>query len=49
MARCTKRPATWSEQGSPHEKKWLRNFKRYLLQPEVEFIDIEMARTAQRR
>ena len=30
-------------------QKWLRNFKRNLLQPEFEFIDIDMARKAQRR
>ena len=30
-------------------QKWLRNFKRNLMQPEFEFIDIDMARKAQRR
>ena len=29
-------------------QKWLRNFKRNLLQPEFEFIDIDMARKAKR-
>ena len=30
-------------------QKWLRNFKRNLMQPEFKFIDIDMARKAQRR
>lgn len=30
-------------------QKWLRNFKRNLMQPEFEFIDIDMARKTQRR
>ena len=30
-------------------QKWLRNFKRNLMQPEFEFMDVDMARKAQRR
>ena len=30
-------------------QKWLRNFKRNLMQPEFEFMDVDMARKTQRR
>jgi hypothetical protein len=30
-------------------QKWLRNFKRNLLQPEFEFLDIDMAAKPARR